>query len=127
MTTISRNPSDLGPAFEANPEAMLAIDPMADRIVAANPSVAALLGTAPGRVRLTWRGYRPRERAVIALDAADAGLAGSRAYLKVLAPAAAASRASPSSRRAPRSRIRCSAPRTSRSTGPSAARSARNA
>lgn len=51
--------------------------------------LAALLGTAPGRVRLTWRGYRPRERAVIALDAADAGLAGSRAYLKVLAPAAA--------------------------------------
>ncbi|GBU19068.1 MULTISPECIES: sigma 54-interacting transcriptional regulator [Methylobacterium] len=47
MTTISRNPSDLGPAFEANPEAMLAIDPMADRIVAANPSVAALLGTDP--------------------------------------------------------------------------------
>ena len=26
MTTISRNPSDLGPAFEANPEAMLAIE-----------------------------------------------------------------------------------------------------
>lgn len=52
-------------------------------------ALAALLGTAPGRVRLTWRGYRPRERAVIALDAADTSPGEALAYLKVLPPAVA--------------------------------------
>ena len=47
-------------------------------------ALAALLGASPGRTRLTWRGYRPRERAVIALDAADAAGVGPRAYLKAL-------------------------------------------
>lgn len=53
-------------------------------------ALAALLGTAPGRARLTWRGYRPRDRAVLAVEATGDDGVVARTFLKVLPPARAA-------------------------------------
>ena len=53
-------------------------------------ALAALLGTAPGRARLTWRGYRPRNRAVLAVEATGDDGVVARTFLKVLPPARAA-------------------------------------
>lgn len=53
-------------------------------------ALAALLSTAPGRARLTWRGYRPRDRAVLAVEATGDDGVVARTFLKVLPPARAA-------------------------------------
>ncbi|KYK08218.1 phosphotransferase [Micrococcus sp. CH7] len=53
-------------------------------------ALAALIGTAPGRARLTWRGYRPRDRAVLAVEATGDDGVVARTFLKVLPPARAA-------------------------------------
>ncbi|MCT1869160.1 aminoglycoside phosphotransferase family protein [Micrococcus luteus] len=52
-------------------------------------ALAALLGTAPGRARLMWRGYRPRDRAVLAVEATGDDGVVARTFLKVLPPARA--------------------------------------
>ncbi|MFE6278949.1 hypothetical protein [Micrococcus luteus] len=69
------------PADPALPGLTLTADPDA---------LAALLGTAPGRARLTWRGYRPRDRAVLAVEATGDDGVVARTFLKVLPPARAA-------------------------------------
>ncbi|MCV7559236.1 hypothetical protein M3G02_009490, partial [Micrococcus luteus] len=53
-------------------------------------ALAALIGTAPGRARLTWRGYRPRDRAVLAVEATGDDGVVARTFLKVLPPVRAA-------------------------------------
>ncbi|MFF5021246.1 phosphotransferase [Micrococcus luteus] len=69
------------PADPALPGLTLTADPDA---------LADLLGTAPGRARLTWRGYRPRDRAVLAVEATGDDGVAARTFLKVLPPARAA-------------------------------------
>ncbi|WP_374631834.1 sigma 54-interacting transcriptional regulator [Ferrovibrio sp.] len=44
MPEIAQEASRFGPAFEAHTEAMLVLDPMADRILDANPAACRLLG-----------------------------------------------------------------------------------
>jgi len=44
MSETASEASRFGPAFEANTEAMLVVDPMADRILDANPAACRLLG-----------------------------------------------------------------------------------